>query len=1630
MAFVNDTGLDPELRSGDEIKDEAFVFPASYAQQRLWFLDQFEPGSPYYNIPSALRIKGKFNVEILNRVIKEICRRHESLRTNFSTIDGKPVQVISLEINIPFSIIDLTEIPAVDVENEISHIVNETARYSFNLSNEPLFRVKVLKISSEDHVLIVIMHHIISDGWSMGVLIDEITKLYAAFTEGKSSPLQDLEIQYADYSQWQKDYLEGELLDQQLDYWKKQLGNTPFLELPTDRPRPAVWTNNGASLSRIIPAYKLEKLIALSRTENATLFMTLLTAFKILLYKYSNQPDISIGTPIANRTRKEVESIIGLFINTIVIKTDLSGNPTFRELLQRVKKITLEGYENQDLPFELLVEKLQPNRDMSYQPLFQVMFILQNIPMNSKELSGLTMSMINIDMGTSTYDITMTLAETHDGLDISVEYNTDLFDKRTIDQMLAQYESLLSNIILNPGEKINFLQLMEQKDRDRILYEWNKTQAFHKDECIHQLFERQAEQNSASIAAVFRDNSITYKELNDRANQLAHRLVKLGVGPETIVGICIERSLEMLVTVLGVSKSGGAYLPLDASYPEDRLAFMLKDANVRVLITQDKLLDIIPHHMGPVILVDKDWELIANESTANLDRMTDPKNLVYVIYTSGSTGKPKGTMISHASLVNAYLAWEEAYELRTNARCHLQMASFSFDVFAGDWTRALCSGGKLVIASREILLEGENLYELMKKEGVNIAEFVPAVLRNLIQYLEISGNNLNFMHLLIAGSDIWYVSEYKKFRKYCGEQTRLINSFGLTEATIDSSYYESNHLNISDEHLVPIGHPFANMTLFILDEFYQPLTVGLKGELYVGGTGLSRGYLNRPDITADKFIPNPFSLTPGERLYRTGDLARYLPDGNVEFLGRMDNQIKLRGLRVELGEIETALSEYGNIKDVAVIAREDVAGDKRIVAYLVANDNNYPKISELKYYLLSRMPEYMVPSAFVFLQKLPLTPNGKIDRRSLPAPDMEEIIREKEMNFVAPRTAVEEVIASIWSEVLNIEKIGVNDNFFDLGGHSLLATQVISRIRKAFNIDIPLRNIFEIPTIEGLARLVEKEEMKKAGLDNAVILPLAKDSPIPLSFAQERLWFLDQLEPESSFYNMPEAFRVKGVLNIGILEESLNELIRRHQILRTSFLTENGKPKVEVADNVKINIQVIDLCSYNIPAQEKLIQQISDKEVQTYIPLDKAPLFRALCIKLSAIEHIVIVVFHHIITDDWSSKIILREIAIIYDSISRQVPVSLPELKLQYSDYAYWQRKYLSGDNLQKQLDYWKNKLDACPALLELPTDRPRPAAQTFKGDYLSFEITGQLFTELERFNKKYGVTLFMSLLSVFQVLLSRLSGQDDFCVGTPIANRNRADIEGIIGFFVNTLVLRCKVRENMKFTDLLRETRESSLESFTYQDLPFEMLVDNIQPVRNLSHSPIFQVMFVLQNASQGPQQINNGLSMIPVEVHSKTSKFDLTMFVAEERERIGIALEYNSDLFDSSSILRFWGYFKAILEKILRNPEMEVAVIPLLSQEESQAIIQKINETAPVKMLDDYFHKQFEQKAIEYNEEECLRYKEERVSYRELNERSNRLSHYLIKKGIKAETSVGVMLDRSVDVIVAILGILKAGG
>ena len=1036
--------------------------PLSFAQQRLWFLQQLEPDNPFYNQHGAIQLIGSLDVAALEQSLNQMLQRHEALRTTFKMVEEQPVQIIVPSLTLALSVMNLCQLPAAAQQMEVQRLATEQSQRPFDLIQGPLLRFTLLQLGEQEHVLLFTMHHIIFDGWSLSIILRELSALYQSFSKGTPSLLPELPIQYADFAVWQRQQLQGEKLDFHLSYWKQQLNNAPpLLQLPTDRPRRPVQTYQGARESFRLPKSVTQALQAISQKAEATLFMTLLAAFKILLYRYSGQEDIIVGSPIANRNRAEIEGLIGFFVNTLVLRTDVSGNPTFEELLGRVQQVTMDAYPNEDLPFEKLVEELQPERGTNYNPLFQVVFSFQNLPKVRSELSGLTLKSVEVEHTTTLFDLRLDITETDSELESFWEYNTDLFDAATICRMSGHFQTLLEAIAAHPQQRVSQLPLLTEAERHQLLLEWNQTQTdYPSNQCIHQLFTAQVERTPDAVAVVFEKEQLTYYQLNQRANQLAHHLQSLGVKPEVLVGICVERSLEMVVGLLGILKAGGVYVPLDPSYPEERLSYMLFDSGVEVLLTQHSLLESLPTHQAQVVCLDTDWGAIEQYQKENLDVGVGSDNLAYVIYTSGSTGQPKGVMNTHQGIHNRLRWMQEAYPLTSSDRI-VQKTPFSFDVSVWEFFWPLLTGARIFVAIPEGHKDRTYLVNLISQQRITTIHFVPSMLQVFLQ--ESNLENCSCLKRVFCSGEALPLELTQRF--FSKLECELHNLYGPTEAAIDVTFWQCQPQDNLER--VPIGRPIANTQIYILDKHLQPVPIGVVGELYIGGDGLARGYLNRPKLTQERFIPNPFSGFDSERLYKTGDLARYLSDGNIEFLGRIDHQVKIRGFRIELGEIEAVLSQHLGVRETVVEAREDEQDSKCLVAYTVFELDQAPTISELRHFLGKKLPSYMLPSALVLLDALPLTPSGKVDRKALPAP--EALRPELPVGYSMPQTEAEQAIAKVWQKVLKIEKIGVHDNFFELGGHSLLLVQINSKLRELFNTDLSLIEMFRYPTISALA---------------------------------------------------------------------------------------------------------------------------------------------------------------------------------------------------------------------------------------------------------------------------------------------------------------------------------------------------------------------------------------------------------------------------------------------------------------------------------------------------------------------------------------------------------------------------------
>lgn len=1681
--------------------------PMSFAQERLWFLSQLAPESPVYNIPAGVRLAGSLDVAVLEKSLNEVVIRHEVLRTTFAKRNGGQVQIVAPSLSLKIPEIDLRALPANVREAEALRLVNENAEKPFDLSKGPLLRATVFRLEEQDYLFLITMHHIISEVWSITILFRELEVLYKALLAGRNSPLPELPIQYADFAVWQRDSFKREVLEKQLSYWREQLGGElPVLQLPTDKQRPAVQSFRGAWQSRVLPKGLTTALKNMSQGENATLFMTLLAAYSTLLNRYTEQEDIVVGSPIAGRNRAETEGLIGFFINTLALRIDLSGDPSFRKLLQRVREVALAAYSNQDLPFEKLIEEISPERDTSYTPVFQVMFALQNAPAPALGLPALKpgqpLTPSEIHNKSAKTDLALFIEDSTEGLTASFEYSTDLFEESTIARMLKHFQILLESVVAEPEQRLSSLRLLPETEREKVLVQWNETQSdYPRDESIHKLFEVQVENTPEATALVFENQRLTYQELNARANQLAHCLKKVGVGPDVLVGICLKRSVEMVVGLLSILKAGGAYVPLDPAYPKERLAFMLEDTQAPVLLTQHSLMGNFPEHKAHVICLDTDWEAIAKGAVHNPACNVINENLAYVIYTSGSTGKPKGVAIAHRNAV-AMIHWASTVFAEEDLQGVLASTSICFDLSVFELFVPLSWGGKVILVENVLALP-----TLEAREEVNLINTVPSAMSELVQHKNIPSS---VRTVNLAGEPL----QPRLVDEIYGQGVeRVFDLYGPSEDTTYSTYALRQRGGPAT-----IGRPIANTKIYILDPYLHPVPVGVLGELYIGGAGVVRCYLARPELTAEKFIPNPFSEEPGARLYYTGDRARYLPDGNIEFIGRIDHQVKMRGFRIELGEIEAALIQHRAVMATVALLREDTPGDKRLVAYVVA-DQITPPIDELRNFLLGKLPDYMVPATFVFLDELPLTSNNKVDRAALPAP--EGVRPELTATYMAPRTEIERSIAAIWQNILHLDKVGTHDNIFDLGAHSFLLTEVHSKLQFLLKKEISLIDMFKYPTVSTLAKyfsdgesttpsLQESQERAKTrrelrkrrqpnrqqkgierpqlrrqldgdnlemeteqvainksavsartgkgpkqhfglsskkrelldvllheeGLDSAsdqAIPRRGSTEPVPLSYAQERLWFLNQLAPGNPMYNIPAGVRLVGPLNVATLEKSLNEIVRRHEVLRTTFAkTENGLVQ-KVAQALAVKVAEINL--HEIPDDEKEITALKcvNEDVQKSFDLLKGPLLRATVVKLGKQEHIFLITIHHIISEVWSIAMLFRELEVLYEAFSADKPSPLPNLSIQYADFSLWQRQWFQGEVLERQLSYWKQQLGGALPVLQIPADHPRPAVQTFQGGWQTLALSEGLSAKLKSISQDENATLFMTLLTAYSALLYRYTGQNDFVVGSPIAGRNRAETEELIGFFINTLGLRIDLAGDPSFRELLQRVREVALEAYSHQDLPFEKLIEEISPERDTSYTPVFQVMFALQNAPVPALELAGmapGQPLDPSDVHNKSAKTDLALFVEETNEGLIASFEYSTDLFEKSTIERMLQHFQRLLESVTADPDQRLSELPVLPQAEREQILATWNNTQSDYPRDKCIHELFEAQVERTPEAVAVMFGDVYLTYRELNQKANMLAHYLQRLEVAQEELIAISMERSLDMIVGLLGILKSGG
>jgi len=1552
------------------------IYDLSFAQSRLWFLDQYEAkSSTTYNESALFSIKGELNIQAFEQSFQEVIARQDGLRTNFVEILGEPIQMIHEDI-------DFTLEPQKIDTIQMEAIIEQELQRSFDLTQDRLFNALLFQLASDDYKLFINIHHIIADGWSVAVMVSELGAIYKALVSNSPNPLKPLEIQYGDFAQWQLERLNQERLDSKMEYWRNQLQGIETLELPTDYHRPPHQTFAGQTIAFSLDQSMKSALEAINKTYDVTMFMTLLSAFSVLLHKYSNQSDISIGSPIANRTTHQIEPLIGMFVNTLVLRSDIDDNLSFNTLLANTKQTTLDAYEHQDVPFEKIVDALGVERDTSRSPLFQVMFILQNNDTIKLELEGLDVSFVELERGIAKFDITLSITEELSGaFSCALEYNSDLFKPSTMERMIGHFQALLSAIIANPNEKISNLNLLTSQEQEQF-NRWNQTEAqYPKEATLHQLLEAQVAKTPNKIAVVFEDQTLSYQELNAKANQVAHYLLEQGIKADSLVAIQIERSLEMMIGLLGILKAGGAYVPIDPSYPKDRIAYMIEDSNAKVHLTKE--------------LITK--ALMSNYPNTNPLIAMSSHNLAYVIYTSGSTGKPKGVMIEHTTLINFLDSMSQKPKLSSNDRL-LALTAISFDIHTLELYLPLIKGATLIVASFEQTKDPTLLAKAIQSNQTTMIQATPATFKMLLS------NNwqpTQTLKLLCGGEAI---PQSLKDQLLSFDGITLWNMYGPTETTVWSTIKE-----LKIDEAICIGKPIHNTTLHILDENLNQVPIGVSGELHIGGAGLARGYLHREDLTLEKFINHPHF----GRVYKTGDLVKQLESGDIEYIARADDQIKLRGFRIELGEIENVLAKQKGIHEAVVLLKE-ANSNKNLIAYVVPS-HEAVTLNAIKEELKKELPEFMIPSALINLKSLPLTPNGKVDKKALLKLD---VTIESTKEYIAPRDEVETQLSAIFQEVLNLqEPVGIMENFFELGGHSLLATQLISKIRQSFEVDIALKMLFQEPTIEKLSRIIQ-ESSQDATLQELIITLRDKSiAKLPLSYTQERLWFLNQYEENQTNYNIPALLKLEGELNRELLEKSFQTIIERHEILRTHFV-----------EGVQIVDQEADFrLEYSVIANESALQKSIEHQLTQAFELGSDLLLRATLYELEPKHYRLFVTMHHIISDGWSLSLLVNELIALYKAYLNEESNPLKPLDIQYADYALWQREYLSGEVLEHKIAYWKDALEGIETL-ELPTDYPRPLHQSYQGQTLHFTIDQSLTHSLEAINTRYDVTMFMTLLSAFSLLLHRYSNQNDIAIGSPIANRTNHQIEPLIGMFVNTLVLRNQMEGDTTFTTLLSSSKERTLSAYEHQDVPFEKIVDALGVERDTSRSPLFQVMFILQNNPAASFELPNvTASLEALETH--TAKFDMTLDIEQIDNHLKCALEYNTDLFKPSTMERLIHHFQTLLRAIIANPNEKINDLNILTQAEEKQF-NLWNQTKIEYPKEATLHQLFEAQVSKTPNAIAVVFEKQSLSYEELNAKANQIAHYLIEQGIKPDTLVAIQIERSLEMMIGLLGILKAGG
>jgi amino acid adenylation domain-containing protein len=1601
--------------------EESRYYPLSHAQKRLWILNRFEANQLVYHIPVVYMLKGELNRQVLENAYESIIKRHQSLRTAFTAIRGKPVQKIHDydPTTSRLEFINLRE--KRNKESQTRLLVNRELSTPFDLSTGPLVRAKLIQAGENQYVFVFTMHHIVTDGWSMGILVKELLALYSAYNKGREDPLSPLSLQYKDYAVWQNSEKQQNLLNKQEVYWKNQFaGEIPVLELPTDYPRPGVRSVEGSTVRFDIGSPAARGITSLASRKGTSLYMVLLSVYTIFLSKITNQESLVIGTPVAGRSQPELEQIIGMFVNTLALKNELSGDMTLTGFINEITVNTLEAFAHQDYPYELLVEKLAVERDTARSPLFDTMFAMQAIDIPKIDIPGLEVTPYEYQTRTAKFDLTLNASETEESISFVLEYSTKLFKKETIERFAGYFKGIVSRLPANPGVRLGEIEILSEEEKNQVLYDLNQTTAaYPADSTLHYLFEVQAEQTPDHIAVVGSSETLeqhqTYKELSHESHQLANLLREKGVKADTLVAIMVDRSIEMVIGILGILKSGSAYLPIDPKSPGVRIKYMLDDSSAKVLLAspgtqvkaefKEKFIEIID------ITNALSSSTLILTSTSRLAASAD--NLAYVIYTSGTTGNPRGVLVEHKNAVNVVTWFARTYQLQSGVHT-LLMSDYTFDASVNQIFATLLHGAALYVIGKHLVLDIEALRQYIERHHIRLINFVPMVLKELLG----SRERLTGLQVVISGADTLDNTTKEMIRE---KGYRLYNQYGPTETTIDALMWECT------DRSVTLGKPIANVRCYILDKYGNPLPPGTPGELVVSGAGVSRGYLNQQELTVDRFLYISYKSYRSDKtyiskkIYKTGDLVRWLPDGNIQFLGRIDQQVKIRGNRIEPGEIETRLKNISKINEAVVIPGQKEPGEKFLCAYIVSHEKiDIPKITGT---LAKSLPDYMIPAYWMQMDKIPLTPAGKVNKKALPKPEVKS--GEK---YTAPRDKIEEKLVKFWSEVLNSDApIGIDDNFFHVGGNSLKATLMVSMIKKEFQVKLPLMEIFQQPFIRGLAQYI-----KEAAEDKYIVIEaVEKKDYYALSSTQRRLYVLQQMDKTGTVYNMLWSAVLEGKIDRHGFTGTVEKLVQRHESLRTSIQMIEDNPVQRIHDKVKFEIEYHDAGRKAQRAKRKeesnapCVMRFSSTIKNFIRPFDlsRAPLLRVGLIKQARQTHILMVDMHHIISDGISKEILVKDFIALYAG------ETLSLLKLHYKDYSQWQNRAKEKEVQLKQGAYWQNRFQGEIPVLELPTDYGRPHVPGFEGNRISFEIVNEETRTLNHLAVEHGATLYMLLLAIYNVFLSKITFQESIIIGTAVAGRGHGDLKEIIGMFVNTLGLLNHPSGQKTFSEFLREVKDNTLDAFENQDYPFEELVEKIPVTRDTGRNPLFDVMFAMQDMEIAKLEIP-GLKILPYSYESHTAKFDLMLLAAETEEGLQCVFEYRTRLFKQTTIQRLIQFFKKTISGIVQKPTVKISGIEIIPGAEKQRILLEFNNTAAVYPSNQWIHRLFEKEVDREPGKIAVVYEDRSLSYQDLNRRAQQLAVHLRAKGLTPEIPVGIMSGACLEIIIGVQAILKAGG